>query len=155
LRPTDREAIERILKAASAFRPDEVLVGLELVDETLHPTPTTDYRWSVAEMGGEVVGFACFGPVPMTEGTYDLYWIAVDPRVRGTPVAPLLDSAVSESVRGLGGRWLLAETSSTPPYAAANRFYLKRGYTLIERIADFYREGDDRLTYGKRVDRTP
>ncbi len=153
LQPADREPIARILRDASVFRPEEVDVGLELFDETMHPGPSTDYRWVVAERDGLVVGFACFGPVPMTEGTYDLYWIAVDPSARGTPVATALDQAVSEAVRALGGRWLLAETSSLPAYEPARRFYQKRGYRLLERIEDFYRLGDDRLTFGKRLDR--
>jgi len=149
----DREAVETILRASGAFRPEEVNVGLELVEESLEPSPGTDYQWQVAELDGRVVGFACFGAVPMTEGTFDLYWLAVDPALRGRGFAAILDDAVSEAVKRQGGRWLLAETSSTPPYAAARRFYEKQGYRLQERIADFYREGDDRLTFGKRVDR--
>jgi GNAT superfamily N-acetyltransferase len=153
LRPADREPIGGLLRAADVFRPEEVAVGLELVDETLNPGPSTDYRWVIAEGDGEVLGFACFGPIPMTQGTFDLYWIVVAPAVRGTPVAGLLDDAVTAAVRRLGGRWLLAETSSTPGYEPARRFYRKRGYSLRERIPDFYRGGDDRLTFGKRLDR--
>ncbi len=151
LRAEDREPIAKILASSGAFRPDEVVVGLELVDESLNPRPDTDYRWLIAEKGGKVAGFACFGPVPMTVGTFDLYWIAVDASLRGTPVATVLDDAVAEAVRAENGRWILAETSSTEPYAAARRFYAKRGYTLVERIPDFYRDGDDRLTFGKRL----
>jgi ribosomal protein S18 acetylase RimI-like enzyme len=153
LRPDDRPEVERILRASGAFRHDEVATGLELVDETLNPRPDTDYQWIVAERAGAVAGFACFGPVPMTEGTFDLYWIAVDPASRGSGLAARLDDAVTERVRQSGGRWLLAETSSTPPYEAARRFYPRRGYSLLERIPDFYRDGDDRLTFGKRLDR--
>jgi ribosomal protein S18 acetylase RimI-like enzyme len=153
LRRADRGAIAEILESAGVFRPEEVAVGLELVDETLHPGPSTDYRWWIAERGGAVVGFACYGPVPLTEGTFDLYWIAVAPAARGTSVAERLDRAATEDVRRAGGRWLLAETSSTPAYAAAHRFYEKQGYRLLEWIADFYRPGDDRLTFGKRLDR--
>jgi ribosomal protein S18 acetylase RimI-like enzyme len=153
LRRADRGAIAAILESAGVFHPEEVAVGLGLVDETLDPGPATDYRWVVAAEGGRVLGFACFGPVPMTVGTFDLYWIAVDPAARGTPVAARLDEAATAAVRALGGRWLLAETSSTAGYEPARRFYRKRGYTLLERIPDFYRPGDDRLTFGKRLDR--
>jgi GNAT superfamily N-acetyltransferase len=152
LLPEDRGPIERILRGVGVFREEEVAIGLELVDETLHPGPSTDYRWKVAERGGEVLGFACFGPVPLTEGTFDLYWIAVAPEAWGSSIAGALDEAVTREVSGLGGRWLLAETSSTPGYSAAHRFYAKAGYRLLERIPDFYREGDDRMTFGKRLD---
>lgn len=151
LRPDDRDAIARILHDSGAFRPEEIAIGLELVDESLHPGPSTDYEWFVAASAEGVVGFACFGPVPLTEGTWDLYWIAVDPSVRGTGVAATLDEAVTAEVRRRGGRWLLAETSSTEPYRPAHRFYERRGYRLLSRIDDFYRPGDDRLMFGKRL----
>jgi ribosomal protein S18 acetylase RimI-like enzyme len=155
LRPGDRDEIGRILRDTGAFRTEEIAIGLELVDESLHPGPTTDYQWRMAEMDSRVVGFACFGPVPLTEGTFDLYWIAVSPEARGIGVADLLDAAVADSARNAGGRLLLAETSSTPPYDSARRFYRRRGYDQVERIADFYRQGDDRLTYCKRLDGSP
>lgn len=150
--PEDRSAIGRILEAAGVFRPEEVAIGLELVDETLQPGPSTDYSWTIAERGGEVVGFACYGPVPLTEGTYDLYWIAVEPAERGSGLAVRLDDAATDFARSRGARWLLAETSSTDGYTPAHRFYLRQGYRLLERIPDFYRVGDDRLTFGKRLD---
>jgi ribosomal protein S18 acetylase RimI-like enzyme len=152
LQAGDRPAIARILETSGAFQEHEVAIGLELVDETLNPGPSTDYSWSIAERAGRIVGFACYGPVPLTEGTYDLYWIAVEPESRGSGVAARLDDAVTAAVRVTGGRWLLAETSSTAPYGPAHAFYERRGYRLLGRIEDFYRPGDDRLTFGKRLD---
>jgi ribosomal protein S18 acetylase RimI-like enzyme len=152
LRADDRPGIARVLESSEAFRDDEIAIGLELVDESLEPGPSTDYEWSVAERDGEVIGFACFGPVPLTLGTFDLYWIAVRPDARCSGVATRLDNAVTAALRSRGGRWLLAETSSTEAYGPARTFYIRRGYRLLERIEDFYRSGDDRLTFGKRLD---
>ncbi len=152
LQADDRPSIARVLESCDAFRAEEVAIGLELVDESLDPGPATDYAWFLAELDGMVVGFACFGPVPLAEGTFDLYWIAVSPEGRGRGVATRLDGAVEAAVRSRGARWLLAETSSTAPYAPAQAFYARRGYRLLGRIADFYRAGDDRLTFGKRLD---
>ena len=152
LQPGDRPRIAGILESAGAFQDHEVAIGLELVDESLNPGPSTDYGWFLAERDGEVVGFACYGPVPLTVGTFDLYWIAVDPEARGLGVASRLDEAVTGAVRALEGRWLLAETSSTAPYGPAHAFYARRGYRLLGRIEDYYRSGDDRLTFGKRLD---
>ena len=152
LQSADRPSIERILTSCGAFRDDEIVIGMELVDESLNPGPATDYRWVLADRGGLVVGFACFGAVPLTEGTFDLYWIAVSPEAQHSGVARRLDEAVTAAVEAQGGRWLLAETSSTQAYEAAHRFYLRQGYQPLERISDFYRNGDDRLTFGKRLD---
>ena len=149
--PEDKTAIESILRSSGAFRDEEVAVGLDLLNETLHPRPDTDYEWILAERDEAILGFACYGPVPMTDGTFDLYWIAVAPEARGTAVASELDNAAEIEVQRRAGRWIIAETSSTDPYAAARRFYLKQGYRLIERIPDYYRDGDDRMTFGKRI----
>lgn len=149
----DRGGIAAVLAAIAAFRPEEAAVALEMVDETLHPRPDTDYAWVVAERGGTVVGFACFGPVSMADGTFDLYWIAVHPDHARRGIAARLDDAATAQARAHpGARWLLAETSGTPAYDAARAFYQKRGYALLGRVPDFYRPGDDRLTFGKRLD---
>ena len=151
LQPSDRDEIAHILRQAGVFHEEEVAIGLELVDETLNPRPDTDYAWVMAEVGSRLAGFACYGPVPLTDATYDLYWIAVAPAFRGSNVAAELDEAVTEAVKARNGRWVLAETSSTPPYEPARRFYLKRGYQKLSCLPDFYRVGDDRVTFGKRL----
>ncbi len=154
VRESDHEAVAEILRSSGSFREQEVLVGLELLDETLNPRPDTDYLWVLAETeASTLAGFACYGNVPMTEGTFDLYWIAVGSEFRGRGVASRIEAVVVERLQAARARWLIAETSSTPSYHAARRFYERAGYSLLESIADYYREGDDRLTYGKRVDR--
>ena len=154
-RPATAPRSPRFSHPSGAFRDNEIAVGLELVDESLNPGPATDYCWIMADRHGDLIGFACYGPVPMTVGTFDLYWIAVAPEVRGTGAAASIDDAVTSAARARGGRWLLAETSSTPPYAPARAFYARRGYRLLSTIPDYYRPGDDRLTFGKRLDATP
>ena len=153
LRRDDRPGVAAIVAAIPAFRAEDEAIALELLDESLDPTPATDYAWLIAERNGQVVGFACFGPIPLTEGTFDLYWIAVSPATTRLGIARQLDAAVTIAVRAQpGARWLLAETSSTVDYQPAQAFYARQGYQLLGRIADYYRPGDDRLTFGKRLD---
>jgi D-alanine-D-alanine ligase len=151
LQPSDREAIGGLVRRCGNFRPEEIDVALELVDEKLSRGPACDYRFVIAAVDGQVVGYSCFGPTPLTDGTWDLYWIAVDPNVQGQGVAAGLQSATEQQVRAAGGRLVLAETSSLPEYARARGFYIRQGYHLVERLADFYRPGDDRLTFGKHL----
>ena len=70
-----------LLARVENFSADEVAVALELIDAGIAGSP--DYAIRVAVLAGKVVGYVCFGPTPMTEGTYDMYWIASDPAVRG------------------------------------------------------------------------
>ena len=105
----------------------------------------------VAESGlTGICGYACWGPTPLTRGTYDLYWIATDPSAQGQGVGRALMSHVETSVRALGGRLLVAETSSKDSYSGTVSFYRRLGYEEASRIRDFYDRGDDRLVFVKR-----
>jgi len=147
-RPRDRAPIERLLVATNAFTPAEVQVALELVDER----PEVGYRFVVAEVEGTVAGYACFGETPCTVGTYDLYWIAVDPARQNLGLGRKLLDAVEHAVRAENGRLLVIETASKPEYAATRAFYERCGLELTARIRDFYARGDDKLVYCRRYD---
>jgi ribosomal protein S18 acetylase RimI-like enzyme len=148
LAPADRGPIERILRATGAFDPAEVDVALELVDAP----SDVGYRFVVADQGGEVAGYACFGATPCTVGTWDLYWIAVDPARQSRGLGRALLGAVEDAVRREGGRLLVIETASKPSYAATRAFYDRCGLELAARVKDFYARGDDKLIYCRRFD---
>jgi ribosomal protein S18 acetylase RimI-like enzyme len=150
LRATDLSALQRILAATDAFTAAEVAVAMELLEIVTNQPEQRDYEVAVAEVLGNVAGYVLFGPVPATDGNFDLYWIAVDPAAQGSGVGQRLMEHVEEQVRGRGGRMVCLETSSQGGYSRTRSFYEKAGYTLESRIRDFYRPGDDRLTYVKR-----
>jgi ribosomal protein S18 acetylase RimI-like enzyme len=62
------------------------------------------------------VGYICYGPTPMTQGTFDLYWIVVDPNVQGRGIGSELLNFLEEVVREKEGRMILADTSTIPQY---------------------------------------
>ena len=98
-----------------------------------------------------VRGYVCVGPTPMTDGTFDLYWIAVDPDEQGRGLGRQLLAAAEGEVRARGGRLVLIETAGHDAYAPTIRFYERSGYTLVSRIADYYRVGEDKLVFEKRL----
>jgi ribosomal protein S18 acetylase RimI-like enzyme len=131
------------------FTPEEVQVAAEVMDDALDRPEQEDYSLAVWEEGGQVTGYAAYGPTPLTQGTYDLYWIAVSPDRQGSGLGRRLMDWVESRLRESGGRLLLIETSSQPRYEPTRRFYLGLGYREAARIADFYGPGDDRVTYAK------
>ena len=153
LREADRPALAALLRATEAFTDDEVAVALELIDEG-ETAAADSYRFVVAcDEGGAVLGYACYGLAPMTDGVYDLYWIAVDPRVQRGGVGRALLGAAEQRVRELGGRLILIETGGKPSYAATRAFYERAGYVEEARVRDYYRAGDDKIVYARRVAR--
>ena len=88
----------RCIRRIETFSPEEVECAIELVDLALTPN-NTDYTVLVADRDGTLVGYVCYGPTPMTEGTYDLYWIASDPTVRGQGVGASLISGMEADMR--------------------------------------------------------
>jgi ribosomal protein S18 acetylase RimI-like enzyme len=154
LAPPDRGRILEIVTAAGNFTPVEIATALEVIDEALADplAPRGDYRAYVAvDQHGVVAGYECHGPTPLTDGTYDLYWIAVDPAFQGQGVGRALLAFAENDVRATAGRLLLIETSSQDSYGDTIRFYERSGYPLVARIPGFYRTDDDKLIFAKQL----
>jgi ribosomal protein S18 acetylase RimI-like enzyme len=145
----DRPRLEAVLRSDTTFRDTEVAVALELIDHGLNPGGSPDYWFVVATVDGEVAGYICYGPTPMTDATFDLYWVVVDVRFRGLGLARQLIGAMEADLRERGGGRVRVETEQTGEYAAARRLYQACGYPLAARLADFYRAGEDLLVYYK------
>ncbi len=149
LRRADRGPLRGLLVATGMFTEAEVEIALELIDIVLDSRDQKNYIINVAEDGEKVLGSYCIGPTPATQGTFDLYWIAVSPGQQGKGVGGALNSHAEGLVRSLGGRLLIAETSSQPRYEKTRTFYLHHGYSEVARIPGYYRPDDDLVVYGK------
>lgn len=150
--PRDRERINDILVATARFTDEEVTCAMELVDSALQHPEKGDYLVHVVESPDKTVqGYVCFGATPLTDGVFDLYWIAVDPRQQGQGFGQVLLRFVETEVRNSSGRMLLIETSSKESYGPTLRFYEQSGYAEISRIKDFYRIEDDKVVFCKRL----
>lgn len=150
--PEDRVSIFKILGETKMFTKAEIDVALELVDIYLQEKDQEDYHLFVVESRtGIVAGYVCFGPTTATQGSFDLYWIAVSPVFQAKGMGTALLRFAEDEIRNQGGRLILIETSSQKKYEPTQQFYTRSGYTLESRIKDFYRPGDDRLTYVKRL----
>jgi ribosomal protein S18 acetylase RimI-like enzyme len=152
----DRERIHQILVATNRFTEEEVRIADELVESAVEHPEKGDYIVHVLEEPDsgphkQVQGYVCYGPTPMTDGVFDLYWIAVDPRQQGLGFGQLLLRFVENEVRRQRGRMLLIETSSKESYGPTMRFYERSGYDEISRIKDFYRIEDDKVVFCKRL----
>ena len=105
----------------------------------------------VASKGNKVVGYICYGPTPMTVGTFDLYWIASAPEVRGQGVGSALVAAMEGDLRKRKARLLRVETSAMEAYGPTRGFYEAMQYKEEARFRDFYKVGEDLIILSKRL----
>jgi ribosomal protein S18 acetylase RimI-like enzyme len=147
----DRGKIHMILVDTGFFTAAEIDVAMELVDTFLTKPDQKDYFVYVAEEDGRIHGYMCFGPTPVAEGTYDLYWIAVNPASQNQGIGKKLLGFMEHEINRLRGRLIIIETSSQEKYEATQAFYLHNSYHLAAQIKDFYKPGDDRMIYTKYI----
>jgi D-alanine-D-alanine ligase len=147
--PRDRPVVLAFLAETGFFRPDELDIAREVLDEALAKGPGGHYQSFVADEAGRAVGWVCFGPTPCTVGTFDLYWIGVAPSRQGCGVGRDLMQFAESAIAPRGGRLVVVETSGRAVYDSTRRFYQTLGYREAARIADFYAPGDAKVVYVK------
>ncbi len=148
----DRARLLSILIKTRSFTSAEIDVAMELIDSVLKDPTQKDYHVDcLADAQDQAVGYICYGPAPMTEGTFDLYWIAVDPDFQEKGVGSKLLRFLEEILKERGGRLILADTSTVPDYEKTQRFYVKNGFIEVAKIPDYYRPGNDRVTFCKKL----
>lgn len=148
LRAADRSPLEAITRAVGLFRDNETGVALEVFDAALSGSP--DYAALAAEVDGRFAGWICWGPTPCTTGTFDLYWMAVDPAVQGSGIGSALLREMERRLTGVA-RLIVVETAGRPDYRPTRAFYEARGYRTAGIIPNFYDVGDDQVVYVKSL----
>ncbi len=145
--------IIKITEKTAVFNKTEVKCVKELWEDYLNERTNSEYHFLVGQDGDDIAGFICYGPHALTEGAYDIYWIAVDPKFQKRGVGAVMIQKVEDEIRQLGGSLLILETSSTPPYEPARNFYLRTGFILEATIRNFYSAGDHLQIYTKPVNK--
>ncbi|MFH2002066.1 MAG: GNAT family N-acetyltransferase [Planctomycetota bacterium] len=151
VRPGDPDFISRIVEATQFFSKDEIGVARELADEYLAKGEKSGYNFVFAEIDGVPAGYACFGPIPCTEHSFDLYWIAVAPEFQGAGLGRILIEKSEQKIRELGGARVYIETSSRLQYAPTRAFYDRCNYDRATVLEDFYAPGDGKVIFVKRI----
>jgi ribosomal protein S18 acetylase RimI-like enzyme len=153
IRAEDLNPLANLVAGAGVFTAEEITVAAELAEARLLQGDASGYQFILAFADGLLAGYSCFGRIPLTEASYDLYWIVVGAACRNQGVATALLARTENRIHESGGRHLYAETSSRDIYTPAQSFYLANGFAQMAHFPDFYREGDGKLVYGKKLAR--
>ncbi len=144
-------AIRSIVTSTGVFRPDEIDVAVELIEERLRRGVTSGYFFVFAEENGVTIGYTCFGPIACTVASYDLFWIAVKKSMHGRKIGSGLMEETERHIRTMGGKRVYIETSSRSDYVSTRQFYHRHGYRIEATIKNFYDDNDDKVVYSKEL----
>jgi ribosomal protein S18 acetylase RimI-like enzyme len=145
----DREQVRDLVASSRFFSEHEIDVAAELVEERLSKGLKSGYHFLFAEDRGHLLGYTCYGPIACTKGRFDLYWIIVQPQLRGMGLGRRLLTETEILIRRQGGERIYVETSSREQYSPTRGFYVSCGYELCAALKGFYSEGDDKMIYMK------
>lgn len=148
-RPAEREAVAQLVTATRFFSPQEIAIAVELVEERLHKGPASGYEFLFMEQHDKLLGYTCFGLIPCTRSSYDLYWIAVQPEQQGKGIGKTLIRYSESLIWQTGGQRIYVETSSRRQYQSTRAFYRACGYREEAFLEDFYAPGDGKAIYLK------
>lgn len=145
----DLNNVSKLLSATGFFSLDEIVMAIELVVERLRRGQDSGYEFLFAERAGRFLGYTCFGAIPCTQHSFDLYWIAVAPQYQSTGTGKLLLTKTEALVHKAQAKRLYVETSSRAQYAPTRAFYRRCGYRQEAFLKDFYAPGDGKIIYSK------
>jgi ribosomal protein S18 acetylase RimI-like enzyme len=144
---TDVPFLKAVIDATEMF-PSEMLD--DMIADYLDNPDSTDIWFSYQEDKNPVAVAYC-APERMTDGTYNLYLIAVHPSYqsggRGAAMMQYIEQLLAEE----GVRILLVETSGLEEFARTRAFYHQCNYTEEARIREFYAEGEDKVVFWKKL----
>ncbi len=147
----EQRAIHNLVLQSGIFTQSDADCVQEMFAETWKQVREDNYHWLSCWYQGALVGFTCFGREPLTEATWDLFWICVLPSVRRQGVGSALLQAALAHASALGGRLMVIYTSSAPAYLPAHRLYESQGFKRVAVVPDYYRDNEDLHIYWRRL----
>lgn len=154
VRESDAAAVGALVAESGFFSAEEQLVAVELVNEALSRGVDSGYAFVFSDMPrspGKLQGYACFGPIPATQSSFDLYWVAVSPRHQGKGLGRELVLEAERLARANGATQMYVDTSGREQYIPTRAFYERMNYLTVAVLESFYAPGDDKVIYLKRL----
>ena len=147
----DRDNVYNLLAGTGFFSKEELDTAVELIDEKLQLDEKSSYRFIFAESESILIGYTCYGHIPLTKSSFDLYWIAVNVKYQDHGIGQIIMSQTEASIRLSGGTAMYADTSSREQYHPTRKFYQSCGFREAAYFRDFYAPGDGKIVFAKNL----
>lgn len=139
--------LKAVLDTIELF-PSEMLE--EMMSDFFNNPETRDI-WFTALEDEWPVSIGYCAPEQLTEGTFNLYAIGVTATLQGKGIGKAMMHYLESQLKLEGHRVLIVETSGTDDFKPTRKFYEQLGYHKEAVIRDFWKEGDDKVIYWKKL----
>lgn len=143
----DLDQLKIVIESSGLF-PAELLDGM--VADYFSNSESEDI-WLTKLDDNRPIAIVYCAPERLTDGTFNLYLIAVHKDFQAKGIGGQLMEYVEKLLQSKGKRILLVETSGLSEFELTRKFYDKCGYTREALIRDFYRDGEDKLVFWKKL----
>lgn len=148
--PHDTSALLALAEATGLFESDQIEELAQMLNQHFSNETDSQGIW-LTDYDNEPVGVAYVAPERMTDGTWNLYLIAIHPNYQKQGRGAVLLRYVEQMLAERGERVLLVETSGTDDFEYVRAFYRNNDYVEEARIRDFYTDGVDKIVFRKSL----
>ncbi|MEM7756684.1 MAG: GNAT family N-acetyltransferase [Cyanobacteria bacterium P01_A01_bin.40] len=146
IKPDDLPALKTVIDANELF-PSNMLD--DMISDYFNNEDSHDYWFTYDE--DQPVAIAYCAPEKMTQGTWNLYLIAVHPNYQGSGRGTSMLQNIEQKLSSRGERILLVETSGLDSFNRTRAFYRQCGYEQEAQIREFYQAGEDKIIFRKSL----
>jgi ribosomal protein S18 acetylase RimI-like enzyme len=146
----DTTALVSLAAASGLFDPSQTDDIAQMLEAHFTDNNESQDIW-LTDDDREPVGMAYIAPERMTEGTWNMYLIAVHPDRQKQGRGKALLQHVEQMLTERGERVLLVETAGTDDFDYVRSFYRQNGYEEEARIREFYTAGVDKIVFRKAL----
>ena len=144
---SDTDGLKKVVDSSELF-PSEYLD--EMISDYFN-NPDTQDIWFTYIDNNEQVAIGYCVPEKPTDGTYNLLAIGVSQDIQRKGIASQMMNYIEQQLKQKDGRILIVETSSDDAQIGARQFYNKIGYTQVAVIKDFWKDGEDKIVFWKKL----
>ncbi len=145
--PADIDGLKKVVDSSELF-PSEYLD--EMISDYFNNADTQDIWFTYFDDNKPVAIGYCV-PEKLTDGTYNLLAIGVSQNCQRNGVASEMMKYIEQLLKHKDGRILIVETSSDNAQIGARNFYQKIRYTQEAIIRDFWKDGEDKIVFWKKL----